>query len=151
MKLEICSDREAMLTQTFDAPRGRVFEAFTQPARLARWYGPPGMTLVVCEIALHVGGSWRLVLRAPDGREHGFTGVYRAIEPGRIVRTERYEAFGPELVATMTFDETDGRTAVSIALTYPSLADRDGHLASGVVDGMTASFARLDALLAGLA
>jgi len=154
MKLEISSDHEAIITQTFAAPRRIVFDAFLHPAQLRRWYGAAPLTLTVCEADLRVGGTWRQVLRAPDGSEHGFTGVYQVIDPpARIVRSERYEALGPghEIVATMTFHEHDAHTTLSLALAYPSQADRDGHLASGMADGMRASFARLADLLPGLA
>jgi len=153
MKLEISSDCEATITHTFAAPRRVVFDALTQPALVQRWYGAAPLTLTVCEADLRIGGTWRQVLRAPDGSEHGFTGVYRVLEPpARIVRTERYEALGPghEILATLTLAEDDARTTLTIALAYPSRADRDGHLRSGMEGGMRASFERLADLLPAL-
>lgn len=75
-KLDITlpSDRELVATRSFDAPRELVFEAWTSPGLLRRWYGPRGWSLVVCEIDLRVGGAWRFVSRKPDGREVGQRG-----------------------------------------------------------------------------
>lgn len=150
MKLEIRSDREAIITRTFAGPRRLVFDAMTKPEHTKRWYGMKILTLSVCEIDLRVGGTWRYVLRAPDGSEHGFTGVYRVIAPPeRIVRTENYEALGPghEIVVTMTYDEHDEQTTLTIALVYPSQTDRDAHVQSGMEAGMRESFDRLAELL----
>ena len=85
------TDREIVMTRVFDAPRHLVFDALTKPELLARWYGPRGWTLVVCEIDLRVGGAWRFVPRRPDGKEIGQRGVYREIvRPERIVHTESW-------------------------------------------------------------
>jgi hypothetical protein len=62
--------------RVFDAPRRLVFDAFTKPELLKRWFGPHGWSLVVCEVDLRVGGTFRFVLRGPDGREMGMRGVY---------------------------------------------------------------------------
>src|SRR5882672_10981167 len=94
--VEILSDREVLITRVFNAPRRLVFEAMTKPEHVKNWYGPCVFTLALCEIDLRPGGKWRYVLRAPDGSEHGFTGVYREIvAPERIVATENYEALMP--------------------------------------------------------
>jgi uncharacterized protein YndB with AHSA1/START domain len=71
------TDREIVLSRVFDAPRNLVFDAFTKPELLKRWFGPRGWQLMVCEVNLKVGGGWRFVLRSPDGRDMGMRGVYR--------------------------------------------------------------------------
>ena len=152
--VEIVSDREIVITRAFNAPRRLVFEAITKVEHVKRWYGPRALTLVVCEIDLRPGGSWRYVLRAPDGSEHGFTGVYREIAaPERIVSTENYEAMMPghEMLATVTLEEKDGRTTLKNRIVYLSKADRDGHLQSGMESGMGETFDRLAELLPTLA
>ena len=71
--------RELVLTRIFDAPRAIVFKAWTDPQQLARWWGPKGFTNPVCELDPRVGGTLRIVMRAPDGQEHPMTGVFREI------------------------------------------------------------------------
>ena len=82
-------DREIVMTRVFDAPRHLVFDAFTTPDLLKRWFGPRGWSLAVCEVDLKVGGSFRFVLRVPDGTDMGMRGVYREIvRPERSVHME---------------------------------------------------------------
>ena len=81
LKVTTPTDREIVLTRVFDAPRRPVFDAFSKPELLKRWFGPRGWSLVVCEVELKVGGGFRFVLRGPDGREMGMRGVYREIVP----------------------------------------------------------------------
>jgi uncharacterized protein YndB with AHSA1/START domain len=134
-----------VITREFDAPRRLVFAAWTTPEHVWRWYGPSYLTFTVCEIDLRPGGRWRYVLRAPDGGEHGFGGEYREIEPPeRLVYTEGYEAMpGHEYLVTLTFDEHEGRTMLTSTGVYQSFADRDGHVASGMEDGMRETLDRL--------
>ncbi|HLZ25686.1 MAG TPA: SRPBCC family protein [Chloroflexota bacterium] len=147
------SDRELVITRTFDAPRALVFEAMTRPEHVRHWYGPRRFTLVLCEIDLRVGGAWRYVLRDPSGAEYGFSGVYREIvPPERLVSTEGFEGMpGHEYLATLTLDEHDGKTTLTNTLLYQSVEDRDGHLQSGMEPGMRETLDRLAELLATLA
>src|SRR5947199_8947203 len=87
-------DREIVLTRVFDAPRRLVFDALTKPELVRRWLlGPPGWSMVVCEIDLKVGGAYRYVWRHDrDGSEFGMRGVYREIvPPERLVNTESFD------------------------------------------------------------
>ncbi|AUX32989.1 MULTISPECIES: SRPBCC family protein [Sorangium] len=152
--LDVRSEREIVITRTFAAPRSIVFDAMTKPEYVKRWYGLRVLTMSVCEIDLRVGGRWRYVLRAPDGSEHGFTGVYREIvRPERVVCTENYEPLGPghEMLATATYDERDGKTTLTSRIVYQSQADRDAHLQSGMEAGMRETFDRLAEILPALA
>ena len=152
--VELPSDREVIITRTFAAPRRLVWEAMSKPEYVRRWYGLAVLSLTVCEIDHRVGGAWRFVLRAPDGSEHGFSGVYREIvAPERVVYTENYEQIGPghEIVVTTTLEERSGQTTLRSHLAYQSKADRDGHIQSGMEAGMNESHARLAELLATLA
>jgi uncharacterized protein YndB with AHSA1/START domain len=151
--LTMPSDRELVITRTFDAPRWLVFEAMTTPEHVRRWYGPRRLTMTVCEIDLRVGGRWRYVVRDPDGNEFGFSGVYREIvPPERLVTTESFEGMpGHEYIATLTLDEHDGRTTLTNTLLYQSVEDRTGHMQSGMEPGMRETLDRLAELLATLA
>src|SRR6266480_1056663 len=103
--------REIVMTRVFDAPRSFVFDAFTKPELLRRWFGPRGWSLVVCEVDLKVGGAWRFVLRGPDGIDMGMRGVYREIvPPERSVHTERFDDYPGEAQVTANFVEQEGRT-----------------------------------------
>jgi uncharacterized protein YndB with AHSA1/START domain len=145
------SDREIALTRVFDAPRRLVFEACTKPQHLARWWGPHGSTLIVCEMDLRPGGAWRFVLRGPDGQEHPFKGVYREIvPPERVVQTFIYDVEGirdHEAIETLTLDEQDGRTTLRVVVLHQTKEARDGHIQSGMEAGAGQSYDRLAELL----
>ena len=148
------SDREIVVTRTFDAPRDLVFAAWTTPEHVRRWYGRRDSTLVVCEIDLRPGGAWHYVLRAPDGNDSGFRGEYReVVPPERLVYTEAFDVEGlrdhPALV-TITFEEHGGRTTMTSVALYESVEFRDGHLRSGMEVGMVETLDRLAELLAAL-
>jgi len=152
-RVEVVSDREVLMTRAFSAPRRLVWEAMSRPEYVRRWYGLKVLDLVACEIDHRVGGRWRFVLRAPDGSEHAYSGVYREIvPPGRVVHTESYEPLGPghEIEVTTVLEETNGLTTLTARLVYQSKADRDGHLQAGMEVGANESHDRLADLLAGL-
>lgn len=148
------TDREIVMTRTFDAPRELVFDALTRPELLKRWFhGPDGWSLEICDIDLRVGGSYRCVWRGPDGVEMGLSGVHREIvPPERLVRTEVFDEdwTGGETLATAVLTERDGRTTLTTTVLYASKEARDGALASGMEQGVTASYDRLEELLASL-
>lgn len=142
-----------VIKRLFDAPRQLVFAASTTPEHLARWWGFRSSKLTECRIDLRPGGAWRYVLRMPDGSEHGFGGVYReVVPPERLVYTFRYDGYpDAESVETVTFDERSGKTLLTVTVLHASLANRDGHVASGMEAGASESHDRLAELLADLA
>jgi uncharacterized protein YndB with AHSA1/START domain len=141
------SDLEILMTREFDAPRRLVFEAYTKPEHVRQWWGPRGTVLEVCEIDCRPGGSWRFVARMPDGHAFTFKGVYREVTPPeRLVSTECFDepSVGrPEWLATITFEEHDGKTTVNNRLLHKSVENRDGHLGSGMEKGANETFERL--------
>jgi uncharacterized protein YndB with AHSA1/START domain len=151
MTLTRVSDREFVLTRVFSAPRRLLFEAWTNPEHVRRWYGCSTMRLAVCEIDLRVGGSYRYVMRASDGGEHTMTGVYREIvPPRRLVYTERYvtEGFASnEAQVTVIFAEHEGMTTLTSTVLHGSREDCDGHLSSGMERGAAEVYDRLEVLL----
>jgi uncharacterized protein YndB with AHSA1/START domain len=143
------TDREIVLTRVFDAPRHMVFDAFTRPELLKRWFGPHGWSLVVCEVDLKVGGSYRFVLRGPDGRQMGMRGVYREITPpDRSVHTESFDDYPGESVVTTVLDEKSGKTTLTATILYASQEVRDAVVKSGMEHGAAESYDRLAELLA---
>jgi uncharacterized protein YndB with AHSA1/START domain len=143
------SDREIVTTRVFDAPRALVYDAWTSPEHLPQWMlGPHGWTMPTCEIDLRPGGSWHFVWRGPDGTEMEMRGVYQEVEPpARLVSTESWGGDWPETVNTLVLTEDDGLTTVTQTVLYPSKEARHAALESGMKDGMSASFDRLDAHL----
>ena len=141
------SDREIVLSRTFDAPRRLVWEAMTRPEHVARWWGPRWITLTTCEIDLRPGGAWRFVFRSPDGGEHTFKGVYREITPHeRTVQTFVYDVDlirDHPALETMALDEQDGMTTLTITILHDTKESRDGHLNSGMESGAGESYDRL--------
>jgi uncharacterized protein YndB with AHSA1/START domain len=146
------TDREVVMTRVFDAPRHLVFDALTKPDLLKRWYGPSGWSLVVCEIDLKVGGSWRFVVRRPDGKAIGQRGVYREIVPAeRLVNTESWEDWDPgETLVTTVLVEWGGRTTLTSTSLFPSREVRDTILKSGMEPGAREHYERLAVMLASL-
>lgn len=146
------SDREILLTRVFNAPRALVFETFTKPEHLRRWFGPRGHILTVCEIDFRPGGSFHYVLRGPDGCEMEMRGDIREIEPPiRVVQTESYNIPGigwtPPSVNTMTLDERNGETTLIVRVVHVSKQARDAHVGSGMEVGAGETFDRLEELL----
>jgi uncharacterized protein YndB with AHSA1/START domain len=139
------SDRELVFTRVFNAPRQRVFEAWTKPEHLKAWYGCHTSSLVRCEVDLRVGGAYRFVARLDDGSEHTISGVYRDIAPPeRLVFTHRFnDDPSKEALVALQFDERNGKTTMMMTALYRSAEDRKAVLDIGVDRGTAESFERL--------
>ena len=156
-KLEITlpSDREIVITRSFDAPRELVWDAHTKPALVRRWLlGPPGWEMPVCEIDLRIGGKYRYEWEdKARGKKMGMGGVLtEVVKPERIGSREKFDDdwTGGETVNMQVFTEAGGRTTSTLTVHYASKQARDGAAASGMTDGMEAGYARLDEVLARL-
>jgi uncharacterized protein YndB with AHSA1/START domain len=144
LKVTTPTDREIVLTRVFDAPRRLVFDAFTKPELLKRWFGPRGWSLVVCDVDLRVGGGFRFVLRGPDGRDMGMRGVYREIAaPERSVHMESFDDYPGESQVTAVLVEQGGRTTLTATVLYPSKEIRDAVINSGMEHGAAESYDKL--------
>ena len=140
------SDREIRLTRLFDAPRHVVFEVFTNPEHVQRWWGQLGEGYsTTAEGDVRVGGKWRYAARYPKGVAE-FYGVYREITPPeRLVFTEIYAPFPDgESVCTVVLTEEKGKTRFTLTAEYDSLATRDMVLQSGMEKGAAISYDRLE-------
>ncbi len=151
VKVVANGDRSVRITRAFDAPRTLVFDAMSKPEMMKQWFhGAPGWTLVVCDIDLRVGGTYRWVWRNDAGHEMGMGGVYKeVVRPERIVTSEKFDqAWYPgEAVGTIVLTEENGKTLMTLTVEYESTAARDGVLASPMEDGMEVGYARLDEFL----
>jgi uncharacterized protein YndB with AHSA1/START domain len=111
-------DRELTITRVFDAPRNLVFEAWTRPEHLSRWFAPNNFTVPVCEMEFHNGGKFRLCMRG-FGQDHWMNGVFREIVvPERIVWASTLEPDGNEVVTTVTFADLGGKTRLTAHQTF---------------------------------
>lgn len=147
--IERTSGRELVVTRTFDAPARLVFEAWTSPELMKRWWAPKsiGVPLRSCEMDVRDGGSYRLEFGHDAAESMAFVGRYlEVVPPSRLVWTNEESEDGA--VTTVTFEERDGKTLLTVHELYPSKEALDaGH---GAEEGMPEQFEQLDALLASL-
>ena len=144
--VERTSEREVVVTRTFNGPARIVFEAWTKPELFKRWWVPKsmGMSLLSCEMDVRVGGKYRLVF-AHEASESTFFGSYLEVTPhSRLVWTNEESDDGP--VTTVTFEEKGGKTLLVLRELYPSKEALDGAIA-GMEGGMPEQFEQLDELL----
>ncbi len=146
--LSLPSEREIVMERVFKAPARTLFDVWTKPEHVRKWYGCRGTTVTVCDIDLRVGGSWRWVVARP-GLEVAFSGEFTEIDPPRrLQRTERYEGIpGAGCLVTLTFDEKDGETTLTSSMVFPSKAERDACLRSGMEMGVAECYQNIDKLL----
>lgn len=134
------SDTEILITREFAAPKHLVYQAYTTPELIRRWWSARRGAVTVAEVDLRVGGMWRFVMLLEDGFEVGFHGEYREIIPNeRIVCTEVYEGYPePDAAAlnTITLSEQNGRTWLTILVQHQRPEHRDAHINSGMEAGM---------------
>ncbi len=148
------SERELVVKRTFNAPAHIVFDAWTKPDLIRRWWTPPslGISLVSCEADVRTGGTYRFVFSHPDFKQPmAFFGRYIEVTPdSRIAWTNEETADGP--VSTVTFEERDGKTLLVLRELYPSRQALDDAIASGSTgtSGASEQFELLDELLVSL-
>ncbi len=141
------SDREIVLTRSFDAPRELVWEAVSKPEHVKKWWGRRGSTMVECDMDFRPGGAWRFVVREQDGNDYPFKGVYREIlPPERAVQTFIFDVepfSNTESLETMALTEEDGRTTLTATILYDSRETRDAVAATGMAEGAGETYDRL--------
>jgi uncharacterized protein YndB with AHSA1/START domain len=153
--VERTSDRELVVTRTFDAPAHVVFDAWTKPELLKRWWAPKsfGVSLFECEQDLRVGGAYRCAFGRDPKDPEVFSGHYLEVDPpARLVLTQIYErmAHVGEAVVTADFAEIEGRTHLTLRQLFPSKEALEGALASGMERGMRITLDQLDELVASM-
>ena len=153
--VERTSDRELLVTRTFDAPARMVFDAWTKPELLKRWWAPKsfGVSLFECEQDLRVGGAYRFAFGRDPKNPEVFSGRYVEVDPpSRLVLTQVYErmAHVGDVVVTAAFEESEGRTRLTLHQLFPSKEALEGALASGMERGMRVTLDQLDELVASM-
>jgi uncharacterized protein YndB with AHSA1/START domain len=158
--LELRGDREIVIERTFNGPARVVFDAWTKPELVKRWWAPASrhVSVVSCDADLRVGGSYRYVLRLDKGAVFAFSGKYVEVSPPtRLVYTQIFEPTAggakpddADVVLTVTFEERNGTTRLTSTSVCPSPEVRDAIIASGMEHGMKETMDQLEALVESL-
>ena len=154
-------DTEIVITREFAAPRQLVWDVWTQPKHIEKWFGPKGFTTRVESHDFNVGGKAKYVMVGPDGGEYPGAGVFKEIVPiEKIVTTdefgEGFEESHPDMdlpkgmISTFLFDDLGEKTQLTLIVDHPTVEDRKKHEAMGVVDGWNSSLDKLNEYIAGL-
>jgi uncharacterized protein YndB with AHSA1/START domain len=141
------SERELVVTRTFDAPVRLVFDAWTKPELFKLWWAPKSSPapLISCEMDVRAGGGYRLAFGKDAANSFAFFGKYLEVSPpSRLVWTNEESDNGA--VTTVTFEEVDGRTLLALQERYPSKEALDQAFV-GMEDAMPEQFEQLDDLL----
>jgi uncharacterized protein YndB with AHSA1/START domain len=126
-------ERELVITRIFDAPRHLVFQAWTEPDRVARWWGPQGFVTTYCDMDIRPGGTFRVCMRSPEGIEYWKRGTYReVVAPERLVFTFAWENAegkpGHQTLVTVTFAKRGDKTELTLRqAVFETVVTRDDH------------------------
>ena len=144
------SDREVVIRRTFDGPARFVFDAWTKPELIMKWWTPKsfGITFISCEADVRPGGTYRFVMGHPSfDQPMAFVGRYLEVDPPRrLVWTNEESEDGS--VTTVTFEEKDGKTHLTLRDRYASKAALDEAMEQGAIGGFPEQFNQLDILIA---
>lgn len=145
--------QEFFITREFDYPRELVFKAFTDPKLYVQWLGPKKMKMTLEKFEPRSGGTWRYTHTDEQGNQYKFHGVNHEVHPPELlIDTFEFEGMpekGHVSLEWARFEELPGRrTRLTIHSVFQSVTDRDGMAGSGMEQGITESFERLDELLA---
>ena len=146
-------DRELIITRSFGAPARFLFQAWSKPELLKKWFGPVGYPVTMCEMDFRKGGLWRAAMTGPGGKQQTpFGGEYLEIVPNRrIVFSNGFELPGAEkMIMTITFDEKDGRTLLTIRTLFASIAQKATHVGAGMAEGIASGLDQLTDVVAAL-
>lgn len=150
------AERELMLTRLIDAPRQKIFRAWTDPALLVQWFTPAPWTTSLAELDVRPGGTSLVVMRGPDGAEFANRGVYLEVVPNeRLVFTDAYttaweSASKPFMTVILTLEEEGGKTRYTARVRHWTVADREAHEQRGFHAGWGRATDQLAALVARL-
>lgn len=141
----VAEDRQVIGSRTFDAPRELVFAAWSSAEHLAQWWGPNGFTLTTSQFDFRVGGVWEFVMHGPDGRNYNNRIVYTAIEAPSRIEYSHTKLFD----AVATFEEHDGKTTVTMCMTFADAETRDRVVKqNNAIEGLHQTLGRLAERLA---
>jgi uncharacterized protein YndB with AHSA1/START domain len=148
------ADRELVLTRLINAPRAKVYRAWTDPELLKQWFAPKPYTTPIVEIDVRPGGSAYFVMRGPDGKDLPNRGVYLEVVPNeKLVSTDAYvtawePSEKPFMTLILTFEDEGGKTRYTARVRHWSVADREAHEKMGFHEGWGLCTDQLEALVA---
>ena len=149
------TDRELVLTRIIDAPREKLFRAWTEPELLKQWFAPLPYTTPHAELDVRPGGSSLIVMRGPDGTDYPNRGVYLEVAPNeRLVSTDAFTSAWqpsekPFMTLILTFeDEGGGKTRYTARVRHWTVEDREMHEKMGFHEGWGICADQLAALVA---
>jgi uncharacterized protein YndB with AHSA1/START domain len=150
------SDRELVLSRLIDAPREKLFKAWTRPELIKQWFAPKPWSTPFAETDVRPGGSSTITMRSPEGQDFPNSGVYlEVVENERIVFTDAYtKAWVPSqkpfMTATITFEDEGGKTRYTARVLHWTVADREAHEKMGFHTGWGQCADQLEALVKSL-
>lgn len=144
------ADREILLTRVYDAPRELVFDAWTHPEHVARWWGPRGFTITTHEMDVRAGGAWRFIMHGPDGTDYDNEIIYSEVtRPERLIYGHGQRDGIAWFNVSATFIEEDGKTRVTMHTVFPTAEARTMAIEQrGAIEGAKQTMERLAEFLA---
>lgn len=139
------------MSREFSAPIEKVWQAYTDPEAVAKWWGQRRSETIVDKMDVRVGGKWRYIQREKDGTEYAFNGEYIEVEaPTKLTSTFEFEPMPGHIITDHAVFEAlpDGRTKMTVISTFDNLEDLDGMIASGMESGAEESWDQLEEFLA---
>lgn len=131
-------EREIVLCRVINAPRERVFAAWTDPNQIRQWFGPAGFTTETLECDIRPGGRWRFIYTGPDGTKWDNRMQFLRIEAPRLIEIEHgsdKDNDPARFHVTVTFDvQSDGKTVLTMRQLHPTAAQRDAGIGFGAVE-----------------
>jgi uncharacterized protein YndB with AHSA1/START domain len=147
------SEREVVITRVFDAPARLLFEAYSKPEHVKKWFGPKGWPLTLCEMDFREGGKFRFAMTGPSGKQNPpFGGEYREIVPHQKISYDNgfLEPGAGRMIVTVTFDEHGGKTTLKLHTLFESVAMRIDHMKKGYDIGTNSGLDNLVEVVAAL-
>jgi uncharacterized protein YndB with AHSA1/START domain len=150
---EPIADRSHVITRRYDAPARLLFEAWSKPEHLMKWFGPKGWPVTMCEVDFRTGGRFRMAMTGPSGiQDTPFGGQYLEIAPNKkLVFDNGFERPGaPKMIMTVTFEESGGRTTLTVDTLFESVAMKKEYLGLGFEQGLGSGLDQLADVVAAL-
>jgi uncharacterized protein YndB with AHSA1/START domain len=145
--VEPVADREVVIVRVFDAPARLLFLAYSTPDHIKRWFGPKGWPLTKAEMDFRVGGQYHFQMTGPENAASPpFGGTYMEIVPNRkIVYDNGFELpHSPRFVVSVTFDEKDGKTTLTMSTVFDTIANKELYVGQGYVGGTNSGLDNLE-------
>lgn len=145
-------DQTIHITREFSVPRELVFESFSQPEHIGKWWGPNGFSTTTKKMRFEVGGDWIFTMHGPDGTDYVNHIIYTEIDKPKLIKYDHYghrddKSDPPHFKSTITFEEIGGKTKVEMNMLFPSAEKRNEAAEFGAVEGGHQTLARLDQFL----